>query len=33
MRLFISFSARINGNSDGIALYLVNQEDKIIYFS
>ena len=32
MRLFISFSARINGNSDGIAQYLANQEDKIIYF-
>lgn len=32
MRLFISFSARKDGNSDQIAKYLAKEEDKIIFF-
>ncbi len=32
MRLFISFSARKDGNCDEIAKYLATEEDKIIYF-
>lgn len=32
MRLFISFSARKDGNCDEIAKFLANEEDKIIYF-
>ncbi|MCH5171883.1 MAG: NUDIX domain-containing protein [Erysipelotrichales bacterium] len=32
MRLFISFSARKNGNSDEIAKYLSLEDDKIIFF-
>ena len=32
MRLFISFSARNNGNCDELIKYLAKEEDKIIYF-
>ena len=32
MRLFISFSARKDGNCDDIAKHLAKEEDKIIYF-
>ena len=32
MKLFISFSARKDGNCDDIAKYLAKEEDKIIYF-
>lgn len=32
MKLFISFSARPNGNCDNIAHFLSNEEDEIIYF-
>ena len=31
-KLFISFSARENGNCDEIAKYLAGEEDKVIYF-
>jgi mutT protein len=32
MRLFVSFSARKDGNSDEIARYLAKEDDQIIYF-
>lgn len=32
MKLFISFSARNNGNCDELIKYLAKEEDKIIYF-
>lgn len=32
MNLFISFSARKNGNCDEVAKFLANAEDKIVYF-
>ncbi len=32
MNLFISFSARENGNCDNIARFLSNENDEIIYF-
>ena len=32
MKMFISFSARKDGNCDDIAKYLAKEEDKIIYF-
>ena len=31
MRLFISFSARNDGNCDELAKFLAKEEDKIIY--
>ena len=32
MRLFISFSARKDGNCDDVAKHLAKEEDDIIYF-